>query len=349
MIRFGVIGAGYGRAVHLPALWSLPGAVVAAVADGGSGRMAVTDLPYFQSWRALVEHATIDAVSIATPPALHAQIVAAALSRGLHVLCEKPFGRDRAEADTMARAAAVPAGLVTAIGYQLRYEPGLRALREILSEGRIGRLRRIDVTWVTSGRADPSRPWGFQHDASAGGGVIEGYLCHSIDYALWLSGQEPRRAWARTDILIGQRADAAGVARVVTAEDSADAVIELSGDVLLAARVTNCQPGRDLHRIALAGDGGWAELDQPLRAGTPRLSVGTIAAPVQAPIDLPAAPPSADNRLPAFTLLATDFLAAVGGDLPTPDLPRFADGARVRRALAALHRSATEGGWQDCA
>ena len=347
MIRFGVIGGGYGRQVYLPALWSLPGAVVAAVADGGSGRMATTDLDYFPSWRTLVEHATIDAVSIATPPALHAQIVETALSRGLHVLCEKPFGRDRAEAEAMARAAAVPAGIATAIGFQFRYEPGLQALRQVLAEGRIGRLRRIDVTWVTSGRADPGRPFGFQHDRAAGGGVIEGFLCHSLDYAFWLSGQEPRRAWARGDIVIGQRADAAGAARIVTAEDAADAIVELADGVVLGARVTNCQPGRDLHRIALAGDGGWAELDQAARAGAQHLHVGTPANPRPAAIELPAPAPGADSRLPAFSRLAADLLAAIAGE-PSADLPRFPDGVRVRRVLAALHRAMAEGGWQDC-
>jgi predicted dehydrogenase len=343
VVRVGVIGGGYGRTVHLPGLSRAPGAAVVAVADGGSGRMAGLGPAYFPSWRDLIERAGIDAVSIAAPPVLHAPIALAALARGLHVLCEKPFGRDVAEAEAMA--AAVPAGVVGAVNYQFRYEPGVRALRDMLAGGRIGTLRRIDVTWVTSGRADPARAWGFQHDRAAGGGVIEGFLCHCLDYALWLSGERPRRVWGRADILIGARTDSAGVAREVTAEDSADAVIELSGGVVVTARVSNCQPGRDLHRIALAGDAGWAELDQHVPAGPRRLSVGTAAGITEAMLEPPT--PGADSRLTAFVGLATDFLDVIGGGDP-PDLPRFADGARVRRVLGALRDAVADGGWRGC-
>jgi predicted dehydrogenase len=346
MVRIGIVGGGHGRAVHLPSLASLPGARIVAVADGGSGRMKNTQIPtvYFASWQNLIAEADIDAVTVAVPPALHAPIVTAALLRGLHVLCEKPFGCNLANAEAMAQATA---GRIAAVGYQFRYEPGLQALREILAAGRIGRLRRIGVTWITAGRADPSRAWGFQHDAEAGGGVAESFLCHSIDYALWLTGQQARRGWARSDILIGQRPDAAGVVRAVTAEDSVDAVIECDGGVVVSAIVTNCQPGRNVHRIELLGDGGWAELDQRIPAGPHRLSVGGPSLRELAITELPVPALSGDSRAHAFTLLAADFLAAIGG-AAAADLPRFADGVRVRRVLAALRQSMAHGGWVTC-
>jgi predicted dehydrogenase len=345
MVRIGVIGGGHGRAVHLPAFSAMPGAKVVAVADGGSGRMKNIDYSaaYFTSWENLIANADIDAVTVAAPPSLHAPIVTAALQRGLHVLCEKPFGRDVAEAVSMAKASA---GRVAAVGYQFRYETGLRALRQILAEGRIGRLRRIAITWITSGRADPQRPWGFQHDAEAGGGVAESFFSHCIDYAWWLGLRPVRRVWARSDILVARRPDHTGAAHAVTAEDGIDAVMECDGGLVVTATVTNCQPGRNMHRIEIFGDDGWAELDQQIPAGPHRLTLRSPGMPDTSVTDLPMVTSSGDSRSPAFARLAADFLAAIGG-AEVPDLPRFADGVRVRGVLAAVRRSVARGGCED--
>ncbi len=347
MVRIGVIGGGYGRLAHLPGLAAQDGVAVVALADGGSGRLAAAapEAPYFPSWQALLDRAEIDAVSVAAPPTLHAPIVLAALRRGLHVLCEKPFGRDAAEAEAML--AALPAGRVGAVGFQFRYESGLQALRGVLMAGRIGRLRRIAITWTTSGRADPRRPWGFQHDADAGGGVIESFLSHCLDYVTWLSGERACRVFARSDILVAHRSDAAGTPRAVTAEDSVDAILELTGGAVVTACVGNCQPGCNMHRIELAGDAGWAELDQQLPAGPQRLTVRGLAGTAPSTLELPPWPSDADSRLPAFARLARDFVAAIGGDAP-PALPRFADGAAVRRLIAVIGVSRRQGCWAEC-
>ena len=74
---------------------------------------------------------------------------------------------------------------------QFRFETELQTLRNHLRAGVIGPVRRIDVDWVTGQRADPMLLWGFQNDATVGGGVILGYLSHVVDYVLWLTSDEP--------------------------------------------------------------------------------------------------------------------------------------------------------------
>src|SRR5438309_1555286 len=65
----------------------------------------------------------VDAVTVATPPHTHASIVLDAVAAGKHVVCEKPFARDAAEARQMLKAAE-DAGVVHLLGTEFRWAPG---------------------------------------------------------------------------------------------------------------------------------------------------------------------------------------------------------------------------------
>src|ERR1700737_930466 len=84
-------------------------------------------------FRVAAEAADIDAVVIATPHAQLAAIATACLSRGKHVLVEKPGGRNLAEA-------AAAADRVAKVGYNHRFHPAMSRAREIVDRGEIGRL-----------------------------------------------------------------------------------------------------------------------------------------------------------------------------------------------------------------
>lgn len=170
-MRHAVIGAGYGGSAHLPAFSGLPGVDVIAIVDGGSGqaqRFSRPGLLAYSNWQRMLEDLCPDSVSVVVPPAAQREIVTSLVSRGIHVLCDKPFGQSTEDAVEMLRSSEA-ATVTAALCFQYRFEPGMQALRRQVSSGRLGQLRRIDFCWITAGRADPGRLWSWQHDASLGG------------------------------------------------------------------------------------------------------------------------------------------------------------------------------------
>ncbi|HEY4141798.1 MAG TPA: Gfo/Idh/MocA family oxidoreductase, partial [Pseudolabrys sp.] len=96
VIRLGIVGINYGRLVHLPAFRTDPRCEVVALAGSNAERTAeaatAANVPKsYGNWRALLEDKDIDAVSIATMPALQAEIAIEALKRGKPVFAEKPM------------------------------------------------------------------------------------------------------------------------------------------------------------------------------------------------------------------------------------------------------------------
>lgn len=342
-LRVGIIGGGFGAAVHLPALALLPGVRVVALADSGSGKArchARDGIEYSADWRALVARSDIDAITVAVPPTAQRDIVLAALRRGLHIFCEKPFGACPDDAIAM-RDQARSTGRVAVVNYQFRFDLGIEALRAALRAGRIGRLRALDFCWLTAGRANPGSPWSWQHDAAAGGGVIGAYFSHVADLLLWLTGAEPLVITAHCAIHMPERKDTNGMSRSVTAEDSVTTLIEFSEDIVASCRVSNCQSGGDGMRIEIRGDQGMVVMTHrpPYRFEDCDLILYSANGnPELLAIDRPEEIAAADSRTYAVSRSLGRFLAATRGS-SVADLPDAEDGVAAQCLMQAVRLS----------
>ncbi|MCF8150170.1 MAG: Gfo/Idh/MocA family oxidoreductase [Sulfuritalea sp.] len=341
-MRHAIIGAGFGARAHLPAFAAIPGVEIVAIADTGSGRaaeLAQPGLAIYSDWCQMLDELRPDSVSVVVPPPVQREIVVSAIGRGIHVLCEKPLGMSMAEADTMMKLAESTT-VTAAVGLQYRFEPGMEVLRQQVRSGRLGRIRRLDIDWITAGRADPARSWGWQHDAASGGGVINSFLPHVADLIYWLSGYEVTGVVARTDVLVPLRPDSFGICSEVTAEDVVDALCELGDGAVASMRITNCQRGGAGMRIEVHGEQGLLRFaHRPPFTGQVELHFcHEDGNPEAIEVDKPA-DPGTDSRVAPLHQLAKLFVAAVQGAI-SPDLPSFRDGVRSQRLLAAVRHSA---------
>ena len=104
-IRVAVLGLGFGQAVHVPAFRAAGAEVVAIAGSTAERAKAVAErlrIPRaVGGWRELVDDPMIDALSIALPPAVQAEVVVAAAATGKHVFCEKPAAVTVAQAEAM--------------------------------------------------------------------------------------------------------------------------------------------------------------------------------------------------------------------------------------------------------
>jgi predicted dehydrogenase len=142
-----------------------------------------------------------DAVVVANPTALHLDVAIPAAQAGCHLLIEKPVSHNLDRLDELEAAVARGGGRVL-VGFQFRFNSGLRKAKRWLEENAIGRPLSVRAHW---GEYLPGwHPWeDFHQSYSArpdlGGGVVL-TLCHPFDYLRWLLG-EVSALWAMTGTL----------------------------------------------------------------------------------------------------------------------------------------------------
>ena len=143
-------------------------------------------------WRKLVERRDIDLIDIASPNDTHAAIAVAAARAGKMVMCEKPLARTAAEAAGMVEAVE-RAGVANSVWYNYRRVPAVVLLKQLLDEGKLGRIFHYRAKFLQDWTISQDLPQGgeglWRLDASvAGSGVTGDLLAHCIDTAMWLNG-----------------------------------------------------------------------------------------------------------------------------------------------------------------
>jgi len=203
-IRIGLIGYGFmGRAhsnafakvghffdseheIVLQAICARDAAKAQAFADRWGDRSVETD------WKKLIARDDIDLIDIAVPNNLHAEIAMAAAKAGKMILCEKPLAMNPKEAEKMV-AAVKKAGVPNMVWYNYRRCPAVVLAKQLIDEGRLGRIFHYRANFLQDWTISPELPQGgtalWRLDAkAAGSGVTGDLLAHCIDTALWLNG-----------------------------------------------------------------------------------------------------------------------------------------------------------------
>jgi len=219
MLRIGVLGTARisERALIEPAR-QVPSVTVAAVAARNADRAQSFGLRHgipaaYGSYEELLTAPDIDAVYVPLPNSLHAPWTLRAIDAGKHVLCEKPFASNAAEALTVA-AAAERSGLVVMEAMHYRYHPLVRRMAALLADGAIGVPSHAQA-WTCWAVEDPGD---IRYDYGLAGGALMDGGCYAID-CLRLVGSaagadEPMVTGALADPLPDRVTDRAMAARV---------------------------------------------------------------------------------------------------------------------------------------
>jgi myo-inositol 2-dehydrogenase/D-chiro-inositol 1-dehydrogenase len=177
---------------HLPALRRIRGVSVVAAADpDGAARTRVSRgaaLPMYEHAADLLARDDIDAVIIAVPTHLHAEVAIAAAAAGKHFYLEKPIATDAEGARRVADAAA-RAGVVAAIGFNRRMHPVYEQARLLLRRGRLGRVRAVQSVFCEVPSRDGLPAW--KRSRATGGGVLLDLASHHVDLLRWMLDDEP--------------------------------------------------------------------------------------------------------------------------------------------------------------
>lgn len=191
MIRVAVVGLGKMGLSHQSILGAHPEVDLVGVCDSSSYVLGVlkkyTGVQTYSDLDKMLDDARPDALVIATPSRLHAPMVRAAIDRGIHVFCEKPFTLDTGVGAELA-AAAASQRLVTQVGYHNRFVGAFSEVKQLIDQRAIG-----DVTHVLAEAYGPVvlRPQGgtWRSKSSEGGGCLYDYAAHPINLVNWYLGE----------------------------------------------------------------------------------------------------------------------------------------------------------------
>jgi len=149
------------------------------------------------------EARNLDFVDICTPPSDHAEIARQALERGLHVLCEKPLAPTLGEASSLLENAARARRVIFPC-HNYKHAPVVKAIREILRDGSIGRVQSVTLSTFrnTYARGAPEwKPHWRRERRYSGGGIAMDHGSHTFYLAFEWMGAYPTAVSAKMSSL----------------------------------------------------------------------------------------------------------------------------------------------------
>ncbi|HVM04119.1 MAG TPA: aminotransferase class I/II-fold pyridoxal phosphate-dependent enzyme [Acidimicrobiales bacterium] len=261
---------------------------------------------------------SVDAVAVAVPAGAHAAVAARAIAAGRHVFVEKPLALDVGDAERL-RSQAAAAGRVLMVGHLMRYHPAFVALRRLVAEGRLGRIRYLSSTRLNLGR--------MRREES----ILWSFAPHDVSMILALTGTDPVRVWATGDSYVNP-----GVA------DATLTRLEFPGGERAQVLVSWLHPFKE-QRLVVGGDDAMAVLDdaEPWPTKLRLLPYGVVWRDGEPVVEREDTVPVPVEPAEPLEVECRHFLECVATGAP-PETDG-AEGVRVLRVLAAAAASMSAG------
>jgi predicted dehydrogenase len=347
MVGVAVAGTGFGYRVHVPALRGAGFEVRALVGideERTARRAKRLEVPLaLTSFDDALMLPDVEAVTIATPPDTHEALAIKACAAGQHVLCEKPFAINAAEAARMVDAARA-AQVVNLVGHEFRWAPERAVMARAIASGLIGEPRTFSLVQYIPLVADESaRVPDWWLDGRRGGGWLGASGSHVVDQLrTWLGEVASVSATLPGVSARSGVAEDSFVVRV-TMRSGAEGVVQQTAASWIPA-VTGVSIVAGTHgTLETEGETVWCSD----RAGRRRLEVPTelILAPMKPERDDPRERYT-HLELEPYTRLCEALRDAIAGQPITSavPVPTFADGLAEMRVLDAIRLSAAQGG-----
>jgi predicted dehydrogenase len=351
-IRALVVGTGFGCRIQVPALRGAGFDVVGLVGtDAGrtAQRATINEVAEaFTDLEKAIASTGAEVVAISTPPHTHAELSIAALQRGCHVLCEKPFAKDSTEARAMLDAAA-RSGKVHVIGNEFRFVPQRATIGRAIAEGMIGEPRFAAIVQFMGflPQFEGDFPdWWF--DPAQGGGWLGASGSHAVDQIRSWLGEFDTVSASLTSVALSRGVVEDSFAMRFRLKNGLEGVLQQCsgsfGTMLDVTRIAGSEASLwiDGASVRFADRGGERELPIPehlLLPPPPSLGADER----QQRLDWQM---MAHVEIAPYTQLGRAMRAAILGE-PSPSpvqLATFADGLANMQVLDAIRASAEDGG-----
>jgi myo-inositol 2-dehydrogenase / D-chiro-inositol 1-dehydrogenase len=247
-LRIGLLGAGRIGKVHAAAISGTPGASVAAVADALPEAAHALGQEYgcpVQSIDEILASSTVDAVLIATPTDMHADLIIAAANAGKAIFCEKPIDLS-VERTRQCIAVAAAKNIPLMVGFNRRFDPNFGAARARIDAGAIGEVEMVNII-----SRDPGPP-PLSYMARSGG-LFRDMTIHDFDMARFLLGEDPVSVFAVGSVLVDPE-----IKTVPDVDSAAVTLVTASGKIAQISNSRRATYGYD-QRIEVHGSLGMVD------------------------------------------------------------------------------------------
>ena len=292
----------------------------------GRSTLPADELAQFESESDLaraLERWQPDAVLVTNPTALHLEVAIPAAQAGCHLFIEKPVSHSTLRIDDLEAAVESGGGQVL-IGYHFRFSPGLRAIKEWIHDGAVG--RPLSARVYLGEHLPDWHPWedyraSYSARSDLGGGVVRN-LSHPFDYLRWLLGE----------ISEVQALTANSGSLGISVEDTASILMGLEQGLVANVQLDYLRrpPAHSLEIIGTEGAMQWNGLSGHARWYDPKDDQWN---------ELP--PPAGFERNAMFMDEMRHFLALIAGE--EEPACGLTDGIRVMEIVEAVHESARAG------
>jgi len=302
-VTVGVIGVGRIGRLHAEHLaYRIPQARLLAIADVvvEAAQKVAADLGVpiaTRDHRAIMDNPDIEAVVICSSTDTHSLMIEEAAAAGKHIFCEKPIDHDLARIDR-ALAAVDKAGVKLQIGFNRRFDPNFRRVRELVAGGKIGQPHILRIT-----SRDPQPPPIAYVKVS--GGIFLDMTIHDFDMARYLIGSEVEEVYTAAGVMVDPEIGKAG--------DVDTAVITLRFENGAIGTIDNSRRavyGYD-QRVEVFGSGGAVSVDN----NYPNTAVVSDAQRIQRDLPLNF---FIERYVESYIVEVKEFIECVVKDTPPP-------------------------------
>ncbi len=327
-LRWGVLSTAKIAGEHvIAAINAVAGCQVVAVGSRDRSRAEIFGREHsieraYGSYQELLDDRDVDVIYNPLPNNLHAELTLAAAAAGKHVLCEKPFTMDLAEARRLAGdLVELGNGVQVMEGFMYQFHPQWEAVFDLVARGRIGRPVAVH-TWFSYFGDDPAN---IRNMPETGGGALMDIGCYAIHSARRLFGGEPTRV--RGTLTIDQRF---GV------DVTASGLLDFGDGQATFTVSTQSDPDQRVH---IVGTEGRIEITRPFNAIATRPMVIRVGAGLGATYDEPL---EVRRFGPAdqYAIMVERFAAALRSGEPAP--VGVDDAVATMAVIDAIRRSHAE-------
>ncbi len=303
VLNIGLIGAGRIGRLHAQNLSNqIPDVQLRMITDANESAAGECAAKFhIPEWgtdiRKIIEHPEIQALVVCSPTNTHSAIIEAAAAAGKHIFCEKPIDVDLGRID-QALHAVQRAGVLLQVGFNRRFDPNFRRVRQAVANGEVGTVHQVRIT-----SRDPAPP-SIDYILNSGGLFMD-MTIHDFDMARFLAGDEVEEIYATGSARVDPRIEKAGDI------DTAVALLKFSRGA--CGTIENCRQavyGYD-QRVEVFGSGGSIVVDNKYPNNVVVQGKDTIYRDL--PLNF-----FMERYLESYLVEMQDFVDAIRGGHPSP-------------------------------
>ena len=250
-MRIGVAGVGLIGRRHIELIEASPDCVLAGIADpspAAKDHAQVHNVRWYADHRALLAQEKPDGLIIASPNALHLQMALDCAQAGVPALIEKPV-TDTVTAAQRLCAAIRRTGIPMLVGHHRRHNPIIKAARETMANGKLGRLTAVVGLWLLK---KPDDYFEAAWRREQGGGPLLINLIHDIDNLRFICGE-----------ITEVQALTSNSVRGFAVEDTAALLMRFANGALGTVTVSDATPAPWSWELASGENPAYPKQDQP--------------------------------------------------------------------------------------